>query len=622
MVFDVTIIIGTNYTLEYDSSGGIIQKGDEGIESYLVPDNKVGKFTVIKDPVINHVNIYALELYDIPLDIIGFFKANMIKSVMVRIGSGYKNGVKNFDLHRIFIKPAKLLEHAMQKDNIVNDIVIEGISLTSNAILLDGAFGSEMEDMKSYSDAQNISVNKSESTIDYTTTATAVPANSNINVRNFNPGNIVRTNINWAGEVNDGNYSAFEKFATPELGFRALAKNILAKRSQGKTTLAELISVWAPPNENDTNEYIRFVSKATGLNPNSVYSDADIANIAKAMSWIEGDNTTGYYTNDMINSGMKMAGIDSVVTTGSLSKIDYKYGDTTTPITGTNVNRTINMYKNIKGSQILDNILNRMKEKYKIEVAVDGMAGMIKSNFMYKNVVFPGVSTLNLLKTVHHDYPAYYMEVPWILDDMRKADTVNKIGKTWYTEIGILDPNSLPVKSLYDIFDGKRTLIFNNFRADSPRMFYTETPERIEAKTIVFKELPTGIETVFKATKTMEIAQIPDSDLATKDSVSINKIPINTHQLIHIDAAYTAEEFNKRYKVYKNHVYSNPQMVRCFMRCEDPNAIEFGYAYTFDGYGMNKLTPYKIKIELRNVGDKLQADFEVDFYKGITITQQ
>ena len=627
MVFDVTLLLGQNSTLEYDSNGDILEKSiDSNSATFSVPNNKVGKFTVIKDPVINHINLYAIELFDLPLDIIAAFKANIVSAIIIRIGEGYTGEIKNFNLHKIFMRPITILEQDVQKDRVLNDIVVKGISLTANAVLLDSSFGAELEDIRDYQDAQAINMNKADTTIDYTTSAKTSYTDSdtsvNQNVRNFNPGNIRKTNINWAGEVNTT--SAFEKFATPELGFRAMAKNIQAKRAKGKTTLSELISVWAPPTDgNDTSEYVRMVSKYTGVNPNDEYTDADIPNIMKAMSWIEGDNTENFYTNEMINTGAKMAGIDSTVSSSiNINNLNYKYGSGTPPVTGTNVNRAINTFSNIKGTDLLNAILQRMKEKYNIEVNLTAMMGMIKSNFLYKNISLPGITTLELLKKIHKEYPAYYMEVPWILDDMKGTSDVNSIGKTWYTELGILNINSLNVKSIWDTaFTKNKSALFSFFHTESVRLYYPETRDRIDAQTFVFKELPTGIETVFKSTSTMELASVPDPAATTQDSVGINKLKINTHRTIQTEAAYTAEEFKKRLDLFKKHVYANPQIVKCIIKSDDPNFIEFGYAYTFDQYKLNKITPYKIKMEFHNVNDRFQLTYEVDFYKGIDIAQ-
>ncbi|MBO9502511.1 hypothetical protein [Brevundimonas sp. A19_0] len=88
-------------------------------------------------------------------------------------------------------------------------------------------------------------------------------------IRNNNPGNIeARSDIRWQGQA--GSDGRFARFETPEHGLRALARDLYTKRDRGLDTVAEIISVWAPPNENNTAAYIAAVSRAIGVDPNEV----------------------------------------------------------------------------------------------------------------------------------------------------------------------------------------------------------------------------------------------------------------------------------------------------------------------------------------------------------------
>ena len=619
MVFDVTLLIGNNTSLEYNANGEIIEKStDTALVSYPVPDDRVGKFTVIKDPVENHVNLYAIELYDLPMDIISAFKINMVSAIIIRLGTGTKNGLKNFDLHKIFIRPITVYEHALQPDKIVNDVIVKGISLTSNAILLDAAFGAELEKRRDYESAVTFNTPKAADQIDISTVSKGRQTSGVVSIDNYNPGNIINTGINWDGEITSP-YDKFEKFLTPELGFKALANNLKARVSKSNGTLREVMMAWAPPNENDTEAYIAFICKSTGLNPDSKIQTTDFANLAKAISWYEGDNKVGYYSNEMIDRGMAMAGVNSTVSR-QVAELNTK--NNIMSVAGTNPNKPINVFNYVKGSAVLDTILQRMKEKYKIEVDASSMTGMKRSSFIYKNITLPGVATLELLKKVHKDYPAYYVEVPWILDDMRFASDASKMGKTWYTEVGILGINSLETKSITNQgYPNAKSAAYSFMNVQSIRPFYTETKERIDAQTIVFKELPTGIETVYKGNPSMEIAAVPDTTAAGKTTEGISKLQINSYKTTHIEAAFDAVEFSKRLGVFKSHVYTNPQIIRTSIKSNDPNFIEFGYSYTFDGHQLNKVTPYKIKMEFTNVNNQYELVYEVDFYKGVDINQ-
>jgi len=87
--------------------------------------------------------------------------------------------------------------------------------------------------------------------------------------RNLNPGNI-RKGQDWQGLVpaNMNPDPDFDMFVSAEMGFRALVKVLLNYRKKhGLRTVGQMISRWAPPNENDTASYVRFVSTALGVQP-------------------------------------------------------------------------------------------------------------------------------------------------------------------------------------------------------------------------------------------------------------------------------------------------------------------------------------------------------------------
>lgn len=91
-------------------------------------------------------------------------------------------------------------------------------------------------------------------------------------IRNNNPGNIRRTPINWKGEVPDDlkTDNDFEQFIAPLFGIRAMVRDLRTGARRGEDTIREIISQWAPPNENDTEAYIRSVSRRTGIDPDAM----------------------------------------------------------------------------------------------------------------------------------------------------------------------------------------------------------------------------------------------------------------------------------------------------------------------------------------------------------------
>ncbi|WZK99002.1 endolysin [Escherichia phage Dru_SM1] len=136
-------------------------------------------------------------------------------------------------------------------------------------------------------------------------------------IRNNNPGNI-RWGDNWQGLVpaDKRTDKSFAQFTQPIYGIRALAKILTnyTKReglpNVGKKnidTVREIIARWAPPNENDTEAYIRSVAKAIGVQPNdpiNVFDKAIMSGLVKAI--IRHENGMMPYTDDVINRAIAM----------------------------------------------------------------------------------------------------------------------------------------------------------------------------------------------------------------------------------------------------------------------------------------------------------------------------
>jgi hypothetical protein len=96
-------------------------------------------------------------------------------------------------------------------------------------------------------------------------------------IRNNNPGNIRRSAIPWEGKV-EGTDTAFETFATPEHGMRALEKNLTTYQTKhGLDTPRKIIGRWAPPTENDTGAYVNAVAQALGVGPDDPINVQDPA---------------------------------------------------------------------------------------------------------------------------------------------------------------------------------------------------------------------------------------------------------------------------------------------------------------------------------------------------------
>lgn len=81
-------------------------------------------------------------------------------------------------------------------------------------------------------------------------------------LRNANPGNLRRGKDKWQGLREVQTDPEFFQFVSPEYGYRALIRTLQNyRRLHGLQTIAELISRWAPANENNTSAYIRSVCR-------------------------------------------------------------------------------------------------------------------------------------------------------------------------------------------------------------------------------------------------------------------------------------------------------------------------------------------------------------------------
>ena len=115
--------------------------------------------------------------------------------------------------------------------------------------------------------------------------------------RNNNPGNIRRLAYKngkpqyWYGEIpyEQSEDLAFSQFVDMKVGLRALFKLIYNHHKGGNNTVQKLISKYAPPNENDTQLYIKKVSEALGISSEVVFklTYENIFVIAKAANAME-----------------------------------------------------------------------------------------------------------------------------------------------------------------------------------------------------------------------------------------------------------------------------------------------------------------------------------------------
>lgn len=140
-------------------------------------------------------------------------------------------------------------------------------------------------------------------------------------IRNKNPGNI-RWGDPWQGLVppSERTDKDFCQFVSCPYGIRALARVLITYQDKySLRTVRELISRWAPPNENDTSAYIAAVASQVGVGPDvmlDMHSYRQLRPVVEAI--IRHENGRGHlgtpntwYEADVINKGLELAGIEA-----------------------------------------------------------------------------------------------------------------------------------------------------------------------------------------------------------------------------------------------------------------------------------------------------------------------
>lgn len=132
-------------------------------------------------------------------------------------------------------------------------------------------------------------------------------------IRNNNPGNIDYNPRNdWQGQVGIERgvpKPRFAEFIDPESGIRALGKLIRAYQNKhGLKSIEQIISRWAPSNENNTRAYAEAVAKAVGV---TAHANINVNRIAILRPLVEAiirhENGGNPYKNGEIDEGVRRA---------------------------------------------------------------------------------------------------------------------------------------------------------------------------------------------------------------------------------------------------------------------------------------------------------------------------
>lgn len=594
------------------------------------------KLQILKDPIEDHMTTYLVEFINLDKDLIDYFKNNIVESIVIRIGKLSDDKIPNYNLLKLYIKPIKITIPEPKKST-VNNVVVTGISNNNYLLMLDKTFSTTLN-------TSNISATESTNT-GYSSNAQKVSGSYNFtakvsgkvtrNVLNYNPGNLIDTNIAWKGVI--GAEAGFEKFATPELGFRALALNLKNKMNKGMT-LQQIIYSWAPPHENNSAAYALFVSKQLGVGLNQQITDADIANMAKFISWYEGDNQVGFYTDQMINDGVAQAGINSTTTYASGPKVKSNLGnqelmdainsniEVQNPATvsqSTYGNTTQSLSNNmLTGANYLRNILSALNAKYDIMLLNDPLAVGGESNFVYENVYAPNLDAYNLIKHIYEWYPPLYLNSPWIIDDAYYTDDKNhKIGQSVFIPLNLFNIAALPTPELnltsFILSSTGVSYVSEIFNVIDVNKYYKDYDlQKFKALCYNHRCLIDNKETIITPNETNFEVLVPTLDENNSDNITSNKKIINVAETLNIETNYDAVEFKKRLTFLEQHMESEPELIFMKIVVNDLNYFQFGKKYYLTNDSNDTpLTPYKILQTFTNVKGFLKLDYDILFFK-------
>jgi hypothetical protein len=138
-------------------------------------------------------------------------------------------------------------------------------------------------------------------------------------IRNNNPLNIRHSADQWQGVRQEQTDKSFVQFKSMAYGYRAAWKTLQSYYNrfcqQSKAfTVRNIIHRWAPPNENDTEAYIRTVLTLSGIGtqenllpPNNVIGYERLSKLLAAMTVMENGIRPNKVDTEAIFQGYKLA---------------------------------------------------------------------------------------------------------------------------------------------------------------------------------------------------------------------------------------------------------------------------------------------------------------------------
>ena len=125
-------------------------------------------------------------------------------------------------------------------------------------------------------------------------------------IRNNNPGNIRYDGVQWQGLDTPPTDGAFCRFINAGFGIRAMAKVIRTYQLKyNLATIRQIITRWAPPNENNTVAYVNQVARAINVGADDKLDLENATTFALlCRSIIRHENGTCPYSDSEIKRGI------------------------------------------------------------------------------------------------------------------------------------------------------------------------------------------------------------------------------------------------------------------------------------------------------------------------------
>ena len=583
------------------------------------------KCHIIKDPIEVNYNIYKLEM-QFDKVFIDMIKLGYVDCFILRFAQEDKDrsideDALNIDenaniLCSMYLKPLHIkVEPSIDSD--VAKVELTCVTLYVYSLLKDKYFchqvltniptstKSDSVILSPKANIENIDLNINSIISNKTVATQNLLGNSNIrSIKNNNLGNIrASSKNNWQGEVDIGD-TAFESFATPELGVRASAILVKNHIKGGADTLEKLINKWAPPTENNTNNYIDVVTKQLGWTEEEArtrkLTDADIGNILAAKALMEGGaEARAYFSNEVLQEGLRLANINATISANSsnyttntkqLNPDTTKNVNPLTLINGKtafdNGSPLLPSKSNSTGKDFFRRVLEKLNEKYNIIEDEDNNLLSHRSNYVYSRIVTPTLNVIEYIKYLHKWFPIYKINIPWIIDDAMFRDPLgarhNDNVTIKYREINILDDS---IRTKIDIGKTTQNLIRSLSTVVEVRNYYdNDSADQIKNSMFLFKDSK-GTQTTFNPDNTDQTIMIPQTNDITSDNLKNLYIPFKN--LVEISANYDAVEFKDRFELLKTHVSKGPRLFKIKFLTEHLAFLDFNVLFIVDAIASN-----------------------------------